>query len=173
MLFFKKLYSVLDKICEPISCACLAGVILITIGNVILRYCFESPLGYIEEVSSLLYTFLVFFELSVTHKRNSAVGVDIIVSLMPKKARRVMDIIQVILTLAAWIVLVYLGVLLAAKTTTTFTSYLRIPYHYIYWFFPISGFFCVVQLIHRLVVLFSGQPYAEKPDDSFGSLPME
>ena len=162
--FFKKIYNVLDRICEPISCICLAGVIIITFINVILRYIFSAPLGYIEEVSALLYTFLVFFELSVTHKRNSAVGVDIVVAHLPEKARRVMDSISTILTLAVWILLVILGVKLAVSTTTTYTNYLRIPYHYIYWFFPISGFVCVVQLIRRLVLIVMGKDYVENLD---------
>ena len=165
MTVLKKIYNVLDKICEPISCACLAGVIIITFVNVILRYCFSSPLGFIEEISVLLYTFLVFFELSVTHKRNSAVSVDIVVALMPEKFRRVMDTVSTILTLAVWVVLVYLGVKLAYGITTTYTSYLRIPYHYIYWFFPLSGFFCIIQLIRRLVLIFTGQEYVEKLED--------
>lgn len=161
---FKKIYCVLDKICEPISCFCLAAVVIVTFLNVLLRYLFSAPLGYIEEVSYLLYTFMVFFELSVTHKRNSAVGVDIVVAHLPEKARKAMDIISTVLTLGIWLVLVYLGAKLAITTTSTCTTYLRIPYHYIYWFFPISGFFCVVQLIRRLVLIIRGEEYVEKLD---------
>lgn len=108
--------------------------------------------------------FYGFFELSVTHKRNSAVGVDIVVAHLPEKARKVMDIISTVLTLGIWLVLVYLGAKLAITTTSTCTTYLRIPYHYIYWFFPISGFFCVVQLIRRLVLIIRGEEYVEKLD---------
>ena len=164
-MVLKKIYNVLDKICEPIACLCLAVVIVITFVNAILRYAFDSPLGWIEEISVLLYTFMVFFGLSVTHKKNSAVGVDIIVSLLPPKGRRVMDTISVVLTLAIWGVLVVLGCRLAYSTKSSYTSYLRIPYHYIYWFFPISGFFCIVQLIHRLTEIFSGKAYQIDGDD--------
>lgn len=164
-MVFKKIYNILDKICEPIACFCLALVILLTFINAILRYIFDSPLGWIEEISALLYTFLVFFGLSVTHKKNSAVGVDIVVSLLPPKGRKVMDAISVTLTLLMWIVLVVLGCRLACSTRSSYTSYLRIPYRYIYWFFPISGFFCIVQLIHRLAEIFSGKTYQTDGDN--------
>ena len=161
---FKKIYNVLDKICEPIACFCLAFVVVLTFVNAVMRYAFDAPLGWIEEVSALLYTFMVYFGLSGTHKKNSAVGVDIVVSLLPPKGRRVMDTISVILTLVMWVVLVYLGCRLAYSTRASFTSYLRIPYHYIYWFFPVSGFFCIVQLLHRLVEIFNGDAYRTDGD---------
>lgn len=164
-MVFKKIYHVLNKICEPIACLCLALVIILTFVNALMRYLFDAPIGWAEEISVLLYTFLVFFGLSGTHKRNSAVGVDIIVSLLPPKGRKVMDTISVVLTLLMWIVLVYLGCQLAYSTKSSYTSYLRIPYHYIYWFFPISGFFCIVQLIHRLVEIFTGAAYQTDEDD--------
>ena len=157
----KKIYNALDKICEPIACACLAAVIIVTFLNVILRYCFSEPLGWIEEASELLYTFLVFFGLSVTHKKNSAVGVDIVVALLPPKGRKIMDVISILLTTVVWAVLVVLGCKLAYTTTTTYTSYLQIPYHYIYWFFPISGVFCIIQLIYRLVQVVNGEKCVE------------
>ena len=162
MQIFKKIYNVLDKICEPIACTCLAAVIVITFVNVVLRYFFSKPLGFIEEISTMLYTFTVFFGLSVTHKKDSAVSVDIVVSLMPKRFRRTMDVISTFLTLAVWVVLVYLGVMLAYSTKSTTTPYLHIPYHYIYWFFPISGFFCVVQLIRRIYLIVTGQIYQQE-----------
>lgn len=163
-MILKKIYNVLDKICEPIACLCLALVIILTFCNAVMRYTLDAPIGWTEEISALLYTFMVFFGLSGTHKRNSSVGVDIVVSLLPPKGRRVMDTISVTLTLLLWIVLVYLGCQLAYSTKSSYTSYLRIPYHYIYWFFPISGFFCVVQLLHRLVEIFSGTAYRTDGD---------
>lgn len=160
----KKIYSVLDKICEPIACFCLAFVIILTFGNALLRYVFSKPLGWAEEMSTLAYTFMVFFGLSGTLKTGSAVGVDIVVSLLPQKTRRVIDVFSTILSLVLWIVLVYLGAKLALQTKATATPYLRIPYKYIYWFVPVSGFFCVVQLIYRLISLINGTAYQKKED---------
>lgn len=155
----KKIYGVLDKICEPIACLCLFCVIVLTFVNAVLRYAFSVPLGWAEEISTLLYTFMVFFGLSGTLKNGTAVGVDIVVSLLPKKARRVVDVFSTVLSLCLWIVLVYLGARLALQTKATATPYLLIPYRYIYWFVPVSGFFCVVQLIYRLIHVLDGSAY--------------
>jgi len=158
-MIFKKIYNVLSRICEPIACTCFALVVLVTFANVIFRYVFDNPLPWIEEFSYILYTYMVFFGLSLTHKRGSAVGVDIVVSLMPPKGQRIMNIISHILTIIIWIVLIVLGVKLATSKSTAFsvTPYLRMPYKYLYWFFPISGFFCEVELINRLVKLLRGE----------------
>lgn len=164
MTIIKKIYSVLDKICEPIAIICLVGVILLTFVNAVLRYVFAMPIGWAEEVSILMYTFMVFFGLSGTLKTGSAVGVDIVVSLMPQKARKAIDIASTIFSIALWVALVYLGARLALQTKGTATPYLQIPYKYIYWYVPISGFFCVVQLIYRLTQILNGQAYIKKED---------
>lgn len=155
----KRVYGVLDKICEPIACVCLFFVIVLTFVNAVLRYVFSVPIGWAEEISTLLYTFMVFFGLSGTLKDGSAVGVDIVVSLLPKKARKVIDVISTLLSLCLWVVLVYLGARLALQTRATATPYLQIPYRYIYWFVPVSGFFCVVQLIYRLIHILDNSAY--------------
>ena len=116
MNVIRKIYSILDKICEPIAIACLIGVILLTFVNAVLRYVFSLPIGWAEEVSVLLYTFMVFFGLSGTLKTGSAVGVDIVVSLLPQKARKVIDVISTIFSIVLWCILVYLGAKLALQT---------------------------------------------------------
>lgn len=158
----KKIYNVLDKICEPIACACLVVVIVLTFINAILRYVFSIPLGWAEEISTLMYTFMVFFGLSGTLKTGSAVGVDIVVSLLPQKGRKIVDVIATVISLVVWLILVYLGARLALQTKGTATPYLLIPYRYIYWFMPISGFFCVIQLIYRLVHILDNSVYQKK-----------
>lgn len=47
----KKIYNVLDKICEPIACVCLVVVIVLTFINAILRYVFSIPLGGLEKAA--------------------------------------------------------------------------------------------------------------------------
>lgn len=160
----KSVYAVLDKICEPIAVFCLGAVVVLTFGNAVLRYVFSAPLGWAEEISALLYTFMVFFGLSGTHKTGSAVGVDIIVSLLPQKGRKVFDIFSTTLTMILWVVMIILGAKLALITKSSATPYLLIPYHIIYWFIPISGFFNVVQLIYRLTTILNNTAYIKKDE---------
>ena len=131
----KKIYNVLDKICEPIACACLVVVIVLTFINAILRYVFSIPLGWAEEI---------------------------VVCLLPQKGRKIVDVIATVINLVVWLILVYLGARLALQTKGTATPYLLSPYRYIYWFVPISGFFCVIQLIYRLVHILDNSVYQKK-----------
>ena len=162
MKFLSKLYKGITKITEPIPSVFLAILVAITFANVVLRYCFNAPLPWAEEVEALLYTFIVFFGLSITHRLGSAVSVDIITTHFSAKLRRVVALVSTTLTLFLWVVVTYLGAKLALRTQNSYTSYLLIPYRYIYWFIPISGALDIIQLTHRLYLICSGKDFGKK-----------
>lgn len=162
MKILSKIYRAITKCSEPIPVICLAFLVILTFGNVVLRYCFNAPLPWAEEMEALLYTFMVFFGLSITHRVGSTVGVDILTTHFSPRVRRIVAFLSTCLTLVLWISVTYLGAILAMKTTNSYTSYLLIPYHYIYWFVPISGFLDIVQLVHKLYLICSGRDYSKK-----------
>lgn len=153
----KKVYKVLDSICVPVASTLLLVIVVLTFVNVILRFFFSAPIAWAEEISGLLYTFMIYIGLSETHKQDTAVSVDVLTSILPEKIRRVLNVGRTLFCMVTWSVLIVLGVQLVLATTTSDTAYLHIPYRYVYMIIPISGFFCMVQLIHRLILQITGK----------------
>lgn len=151
----KKIYKVLDSICVPVASTLLLVIVLITFLNVVLRFFFSAPIAWAEEISGLLYTCMIYIGLSETHKTDSVVSVDVLTNILPEKIRKVLDIFKTIFCIGLWCILIYLGINLVLATNSSETAYLHIPYRYIYTIIPISGFFCIVQLIHRLGIQLS------------------
>lgn len=156
----KKIYKVLDSICAPVASALLLAIVVLTFVNVILRFFFSAPIAWAEEISGLMYTFMIYIGLSETHKLDTAVSVDVLTSILPEKVKRVLSVARTLFCMLTWCVLIVLGIQLVLATTTSDTAYLHIPYRFVYMIIPISGFFCMVQLIHRLIQQITGNTQA-------------
>lgn len=157
----KKIYKVLDNICAPVASVLLLAIVALTFVNVILRFCFSAPIAWAEEISGLMYTFMVYIGLSETHKLDTAVSVDVFTGILPVGIRKAMDFVRTLFCIGTWCVLIVLGIQLVMVTTTSDTAYLHIPYRYVYVIIPVSGFFCIVQLLHRLFLQITGKAYED------------
>ena len=67
---------------------------IITFGNVILRYVFNSGWIWGLEVTSALFAWLVLFGMSYAVKVTAHLGVDAVISVVPKRAARIMVLIS-------------------------------------------------------------------------------
>ena len=76
----------IDGICraiEALLAACLAVMVVLVFGNVVLRYGFNSGITVSEEVSRWLFIWITFLGAVVALKENSHLGVDMVVSKLP------------------------------------------------------------------------------------------
>lgn len=76
----------IDGICraiEALLAACLAVMVVLVFGNVVLRYGFNSGITVSEEVSRWLFIWITFLGAVVALRENSHLGVDMVVSKLP------------------------------------------------------------------------------------------
>ncbi|GAA6120443.1 TRAP transporter small permease [Acidovorax sp. FG27] len=81
----------IDGICKAIEAllaACLAVMVVLVFGNVVLRYGFNSGITVSEEVSRWLFIWITFLGAVVALKENSHLGVDMVVSKLPPAGRK-------------------------------------------------------------------------------------
>ena len=79
--------------------------------NVILRYCFNSGIGAVDEVAKLLVTLFTFLACAIGVRDHMHISVTMIYSRFPKdgKMRKFMDVLSDVATLICGIILVYYG----------------------------------------------------------------
>mgnify|MGYP001457868197 CR=1 FL=1 len=91
---------------EAVIATCLAVMLVTVFLNVVLRYAFNSGITMTEELSRLLFVWVVFLGAAVALIERAHLGVNTIVLMMPRKARVVCFVLSNLLMLwASWLVL--------------------------------------------------------------------
>jgi TRAP-type transport system small permease protein len=78
--------TVIDRLCkliEALIALCLAIMVVMVFGNVVLRYAFNSGIAVSEELSRWLFVWLTFLGAIVALKENAHLGSDMLVSRLP------------------------------------------------------------------------------------------
>jgi len=78
--------TVIDRFCrllEMLIALCLAVMVVMVFGNVVLRYLFNSGIAVSEEVSRWLFVWLTFLGAIVALKEHGHLGSDMLVSRLP------------------------------------------------------------------------------------------
>lgn len=148
------LRGVVAIVCGWLAALCAAGMMMITVADVVLRWTLNIPLRGTVEIVELLLTCTFFLALPATFLRDENIVVDVIdrwlspggVGLLKRSAAALAVVMLGILAWQGWI---------AAQDTLVFgdvTSDLAIPKIY-YWIPVLAGF--IGAAFSALVILFS------------------
>ena len=69
----------------------LAFMMVLTVADVLMRYCFRSPLPGASELTELMLVIIVFFALADTHTVRGHVAVDLVVTRLAPRASSMRD----------------------------------------------------------------------------------
>ena len=84
-------HTVLDRFCrllELVMALCLAVMVLMVFGNVVLRYAFNSGIAVSEELSRWLFVWMTFVGAIVALKEHGHLGTDMLVSRLGRQGKR-------------------------------------------------------------------------------------
>src|SRR6476646_11017057 len=99
----------LDLYCaflKGVIALCLAVMVVLVFGNVVLRYGFNSSITVSEELSRWLLVWLTFLGAIVALKEHAHLGVDALVRALPPVGKRVCFVVSHLLMLYAdWLLL--------------------------------------------------------------------
>jgi len=142
---------------EEIITALLLGVMLGAVGiSVFWRFILRDPLSWTEEVILICMVWLCFLGASVATKHNEHILIDFVVTLVPRRLARVMEITSMTLVTGVLVILVWQGILLVDRTQEVTTIALGIPTMYMYAAIPISAFLMLIHNLRNLVVAIRG-----------------
>ena len=128
----KTIFTNLDAIITGVT---LTICVILVNANVIMRYFFNSPIKWSEEVVTSLFVWTVFVGSAYAYRKHAHLGVDIVVNLMPAKlkavVKSVMSVIELgVLLMLTWVSSEYVYHLIynrAGKLKVVMTDMLRIP----------------------------------------------
>jgi TRAP-type C4-dicarboxylate transport system permease small subunit len=99
----------MDRYCKALSyvmVACLAVMVVMVFGNVVLRYGFNSGITVSEELSRWLFLWVVFLGATIAVRERAHMGTDMLIAKLPPPARRAVLVLAHLLMLwVTWLLL--------------------------------------------------------------------
>jgi TRAP-type C4-dicarboxylate transport system permease small subunit len=142
MSIVKKLLLSIDEI---IAGFCGLTMVSITILGVIMRYVWNNPIKWMEEVCLGLFVWMVFLGASSGYKRDLHISITLLIELLPPRIQKFINFMVIVLTYVVLTVFTVLGYMYCTQSNVKITPALRLPYYYISAALPVG---CVLMMIH-------------------------
>jgi TRAP-type C4-dicarboxylate transport system permease small subunit len=97
--------DIASRLIEGVIAACLAAMVVMVFGNVVLRYGFNSGITVSEELSRWLFLWMTFLGAVLALKEHGHLGSDTLVSRLPKGGKRFCLVVgQLLMLYITWLV---------------------------------------------------------------------
>lgn len=126
----QKVFSFLDRMLYGFNSLLLLAIVLLLFANILLRYAFQMPIAWTEELSMLFLVWMVYGAATTLQKKGKHLAVEIVYNKMPLGVKRWMDIVGLSLTLIALAFLVVAAFKLVRMQYHSYTMTLYIRYSY-------------------------------------------
>ena len=128
----KTIVSNLDAVVTGVT---LTLCVVLVNANIIMRYFFNAPIKWSEEIVTGLFVWTCFIGSAFAYRKHEHLGVDILIKFLPEKSRRVVSSIMAVIELLILIMLTvissqYVYHLMFSRSGAfklVLTDYLRIP----------------------------------------------
>ena len=156
----KALNQIVDRLTKFVMGISAAAVFVITFAQVLCRYVLKSPLPWSTDILRLSFTYLVFWGAAWCVREKGNLNVDVVLTAMPVKMRKTVEILINIILCAFFIFLMVYGGQFAKSGLSQSTSYLPIPMTVYYASIPSAALvmlFYMVQILAGQVRDFNGK----------------
>lgn len=139
-----------------------ATIIISVTVNIVMRYIFDYPFSWTEELSIFLFVWIVFFGASVAAEQKRHVVLDLVISKIPKKWRRILQLFINLITIGFLIFVVIGGFKLQPTTMGQYSTTLRIEKNWYYIPVVISSIYMITIYFTDLIKILFGQQLTEE-----------
>jgi TRAP-type C4-dicarboxylate transport system permease small subunit len=162
-----KFYRGFCKVEEVITSIAFVSIIVLIFSAAIFR-AFSHPLVWADDIARFLFSWTAFLGADIALRHSRLVGVDMLVSKLKPKARKVTEIIVYAIMVAILIAFVYYGIQLSIKNwdrdfqTLSFMSYSMVTLS-----LPVASLFMIVSAstkLLRVIINFRNDGYDVKLD---------
>jgi len=151
---FDRLLRTLLRAETVCSVTILSVLIAVVSCQVFLRYVFNSPFPWAEELGALLLIYLSFVTGDVVYKKNAHISIDYVVGFFPARLRAWSEVVVGALICACLVSLMIISIPLIAGQFG-FTTAAALPLSKAWWTMPVPFIFCsmilttVNVIVHR------------------------
>jgi len=129
--YFDKRLSWFSTRVSDVGMGVLLAMIALTVAEVVLRRLFNSPLAFSYELTGAMLVLVVFFTVAYCGVEKSHIGIDILVSRFPPKARTIIEAVMWFLSFGFFSVVAWRSIDYAIRFLHQghVTAILEIPYY--------------------------------------------
>lgn len=132
----------------------VAAIVLLTFTQVVLRFGFNRPQAWAEEVGRYLFVWIVFLGAAVAAARDTHIKVDSLTEMMQPDWRRAVDIFRRLVELGAVGMLAYSGIITAWRYRgSAFYTVPWMPQVLFYLAVPVSAVLMIIFMTRNLLAL--------------------
>src|SRR6266853_1829455 len=140
-----------------LACICLAGLLIVVVYGVVLRYVFNDAPPYVEQVALLLIIAVAMFGASAGVRDAGHIGLDSLVMALPERAQFWCEFVVYVLTIVFALALFAGGAAMAASTRGSTIPTLGISEAIRYAPILIAGVLITLFSVEHVIALLSGK----------------
>lgn len=130
---------------------CIAGIVLITLLAVWQRYVMDNPLSWVEQVSNMLFIWVVFIGSAVLYRQNLHIGVDFFLTCLNERNRALWKWVIEALNLSFIVVLFVASLKLTIDVAGNTAGALDLSPAYYYASAPVACAMMMLYFIEKIV----------------------
>ncbi|WP_420556837.1 TRAP transporter small permease [Roseovarius sp.] len=155
----KRILHYLDRFEQLVIGILLLGVTVILFGNVVLRYLFNSNLGWAEEMARYGVVWITMIGTSVCISKGGHISVDAISARLSERGKDVQQILVLACGTAAAAIGFYYSMTITLKVTSLgqMSSTLNVPMTFVYGAMPVGFFLAGLRFATALIVRIAGR----------------
>lgn len=142
------------KLYDHLSVVCMTLILLLVVGQVVMRYVFDSPLTWSEELAVYGMVYLTFIGSVMAMRDKEHIDVNIVYEFLPERFKRVFRIFSRLMTSIFLLVVIFFGFQLTFENFKVASVATKIPMAYIYGVIPVCA---VGMLYYNLKMMKKGE----------------
>jgi len=140
-----------NKLMDGIAVLCMVLILALVVAQVVMRYVFNSPLTWSEELAVFVMIWLTFIGSLICMRDNEHIEVTILVDHMPRALQRIVMVFSRMASIFFLLVVVYYGFELVMENVGVTSVANRISMGLVYTIIPLSSLGMVYYLIRAIV----------------------
>jgi len=142
--------NLMSNLEEYVAAVLLLIMFSVAFVNVLSRYLFKTSLAFIEEIEVNFFVWMSVLGIAMAFKKNSHLSMDFLKNMAPARVRNYLGVLGLVLSLAVFIVLIYLSSILIYNEVTlyrTSSMALDIPM----WIYYVGMTLCSLVVVVRIL----------------------
>ena len=152
----RKTADIVEKITAVPLVIMGGAMVAVVLAGTFWRYVLNDPLLWTEEAARYLMIWVVLIGASITMRHREHVRINVIVNLFPEKFRIVLRIITNLFVVYFLYILTVYGWEMAQRSQVQTSPALGISMFWPILAVPLTGIFCLIQLVLQMVIDISG-----------------
>ncbi len=135
------------RLLQSLSAVLFITIVVVTFGQVVLRYVFKSPIFWAEEVARYAFIWMSFIGAAIAIPLDAHANISFVLNALPHKARKVVQATGRMLSIAFFAAVGYNALRIAITAASDRSPALGLPMSAVYLALPFASVFAVAYLV--------------------------